>query len=264
MRISYLSEKDRLYNLNTTDEIELSHKIVLVDLDWVTPERFKQLQESTRIHIGYITSPQIVGWHRDHRNAVLHYMNGAYAATEYLKNQLAFLDIQIGLLPYPIGVKSFKPAKKEKTIAVIGEPIVVNGKKDHAHNIDQVSLVFQGLKEFGFTGTIMPVGSANLFSTLAEAWGFIDMSRSSRLPLEFIIAGFCGCWNFVWSYHGYADKYPIHRFNNVDHAVEQINECYESSGGVANKDFRKYMTSLHGFSAFEKKLKSIVNQIIFE
>jgi len=260
MRISFLSDNHILPSMHSTDELGLTHKIVLVDLDWITHERFLELRESKKMCIGYITSPKLNGWHRDHRTSVLGYMSGVYAASEYLKNQLATLNHEIGLLPFPVSADIHKPTKKEKKLLVVGEPITVKGKENHAENIEPVLQIFIALKEFGFENAIASNPTAYL---LAECWGFIDMSRSSRLPTHFITAGICGCWCFVWSYHAYADKYPIHRFANPEHAVEQIMTCYENSEGKANMDFRKYMSKLHGFSTFEKNLKIIVNKIIF-
>lgn len=260
MKISYLS--DNLFNLphiEKTNDIDVCCPIVIIDTDCITEERQFKINLSNRLHIGYITSPKLLGWDHIAINTFFHKMNGGvFAASEYLQNQLAFLQEDIGLLNMPVLDSLYKPNRtKEKKIVVVAD------KNDLSSNLLSVMDVFNMLKPQGFEYSITPANSPALPLVLSNAWGYINMSRSSRYHTDFIEAGLCGCWCFVWSFHAFADKYPVHRFEDIAHGAELINDAYNSSQGKANTDIRKVMVKRHGYNAFKKSLKSIVDKNIF-
>ena len=103
----------------------------------------------------------------------------------------------------------------------------------------------------------------DLRKMLAESYAYINMSRSRYYPINFIKAGLSGCMCFVWSYHPFADEYPVHRFENADDAVPLIQAVFEKTGETANADIRASMMDWHSPPKFHENLQNIVKKIIF-
>lgn len=253
MMISYLTSCDvKLPDIHIAPDLHACHPITFIDTSAGSFPLIDELDASQKLHIAYITTPDMLTWNTDLRSQFFSEMHAIVAASEYLKQQMsAFINTEIEVLPMP--VSGGKVGKKEKRIVAIGS--------ERADNIEGIQAVFESLSDW--ETVLLPHDAPERFDVLSTAWAYIDMSRTSRYPFNFISAGLAGCFNFVWHFHAYADKYPVYRFEDADEAVLKIEEVYETTEGTPNKDIQKYMTKLHSPANFKKNLKNLVNSLIF-
>lgn len=254
--ISYLSNNKELPGIHSSESIAGCHPIVFVDSDWRADRKITLLQESSRCHISYISSPNLLAWSMSDKINFFHQMKENYVSTEYLKSQLIHLaGASLKVLNYPVSEEVYKPAReKRKQIVCIGDTL--------EDNIDGLRDTLRFLK-LDWDIIILPSDSNEIPDALSESWAYVSMSRNSHTQYDLIRAGLSSCFVFIWSYLAHADAYRVHRFEDDVDFVEMINKTYNNMEGKPNKDIRSYMMERHGLVTFEKNIKSIINNLIF-
>ena len=253
--ISYLTANQlSLPDIHTAPDLHACGSLAIIDTS--SEPGLDRLDASHRTHIAYATSPAMLTWKPDYLQQFLEEMDMFCVASEYLQNQLSIcVNHESTLLPFPVSEKINQPKKtKKKQIVAIADSI--------EDNLEGIKAVFDALPDFNCI--ILPHDSANCQQILAESWGYINMSRSSKYPVHFIQAGLASCFIFVWSYHRFADKYPVHRFEDDQDGPLKIEEVFEASQGALNTDIRKDMIRRHGLPQFKKNLTKIIESLIFQ